>query len=176
MALEITNPFVLKAIAWDEDQQKFCSPDRKKFTWDTDIVRSICTSDPQCPEDDIRDDCTCGLYGSPNWQAVDEYFRYPNSVMVLMKCYNVLNIWTGPHDLSDCYVTRTWGMRVAHVVKPDIIRDGGKMAQRLMAAVWAADYYNCSVLDIAVIEQIIKISWNEVCGINPFAKLRQRSY
>ena len=171
MNTKITNPFVLKTIVWDEEDQRFCSPDRKSFVWGTDIVKSICTQDPKCPDDDIRDECTCGLYGSPNWQAINEYFRYPNSVMALMKCYNVLNIWTAPWDIPNCYVTRTWGMRVAHIVKPDVMKDRGNMAQRYTSAVWAADYYNARVLDLAVINQIIKISWNEVCKIDPFAKL-----
>lgn len=118
-------PFLtLKTLAWDQKQRMFCSPTRTDFCWPPKaVVTSYCSRG--CEDGEMGEACKCGLYGSPNPEALEEYETHNTSIIAIMHCLGDFEIWPGPDDpsegqpLPDVFITRVWAAKIVGLVNDD---------------------------------------------------------
>ena len=162
------NLLSMKAVAWREDLGGgFFSPQRKSFVWSEGIVARACTS---CPDDKVNPNCTCGLYSSPNPEALPEYAKYPSCCFVLLENYGWADIWTGPRDLPNTYVLRSWGAQIVGVV--GTLQDGPLSLEphRFQTALLGVEKYNVKLFNWNVAKKMIEYTWmySPDVGFSPF--------
>ena len=152
------NALVFKSFAFDQVRHGFYSPSRSDFLWGKDIVVGRCN---KCETSgNIGIDCTCGLYGSPNVETIDEYHTFPNSVLAVMNTYGRLDIWTAPDDIPGCYVTRSWGMQVVFVVSDEI--NGKPLRSSRLASMLLAmsdEYFGVPAIPLWIAKEMIRQTW-----------------
>ena len=153
------NPLFLKTLVWNEQTKGFCSPTHHDFVWPKGIVARYCA---KCETDNFNPECTCGIYGSPHPNTLVEYAKYKNSVFVLMNSYGWMDVWTGPSDLPNTYITRSWGAQIIGIVGT-MIKDHpfALSPQRLQVALLGVDYYQVEVLSWSVAKDMIAITWEQ---------------
>lgn len=156
----------LKTLAYNTTNRSFFSPSRNDFKWEKGIIVSWCEkkhdiSNLEKVTDEIRS-CTCGIYSAPNRAALLEYEKYPNSILVLLRLYGWWDLFTGPHDLPNTFVMRSWGARIIGVQMED------KTTQRYMSSVLAAQEFGVSIYPKGFIEEMIQISWLKSGLTNPY--------
>lgn len=157
------NILSVKCLAWSQERQVFHSPQKAEFEWKPGIISRACS---KCPTDQINLDCTCGIYASPNPEALYEYAVWPNTLFVLMNTYGWVDIWSGPKDLYWTNVTRSWGTQIVGLISmnPVKVSHGNFEMKPLNPAkqqsmLWAADYYQVNIFPWAVARSMIHTTW-----------------
>lgn len=159
----------LKAIAFDTERRGFYSPSHRDFLWTKDVVVASCN---RCANpDQFNPDCTHGIYSSPNVEALAEYATYKNSVLALMQCFGWIDIWTGPHDIPDAYILRSWGVQILGVIgesAPGIPLSG----QRQLSAINANRLFDVPTYTFTLAKGMIALTWKNI-KIHPYKKLEE---
>ena len=171
----MTNSLVLKTIAWNESERGFFSPSHTGFLWGRDVVASMCEKCQIIGR--IESDCTCGLYGSPNPETLIEYHSYPNSIVVLMNTYGTIDVWTAPKDIPNCYVTRSWGMKIVRIIGTEIVSHKRLRGQRDISAGLASEMFDSPRISLKGAKYIIRETWTKtdedrevIIGFDPYQK------
>ena len=151
-------PLFLKTIAWDQARKGFYSPSRIDFLWKDGIVVAGC--DKCAILGDIHDDCTCGIYGSPNPETLVEYIEYPNSIIALMKSYGTLDVWKAPTDVHGFYVVRSWGALIGGVISDRQEAGTLEYGQRALSVGYALETFpGALAYRWKIARTMIKITW-----------------
>jgi hypothetical protein len=160
------NVLMMKTIAMNPDKNIYLSPSRKDFTWEKDIMVARCE---QCaPTGTIGLECNCGIYGSPNIEALTEYESYSTSFNVLLNTYGRVDVWTAPDDIWACYIVRAWAAKVIGIVQDDrypLLSN----SLRSQAAVTAMDYFDVSAYSLKQAKQFVDVTWEMHLQIHPYA-------
>jgi hypothetical protein len=82
-----------------------------------------------------------------------------------MKNYGTVDVWTGPKDLPNTYVCRSWATRIIGVLKEDNDNE-----QRYMSSVLAAEKFEVAIYQKWMATKMIQASWEVLADINPFEK------
>lgn len=163
------NLLSLKAVVWSKKKQAFCSPSRQEFQWKIGIVWSECHTGQFCPPQTIHPDCACGIYTSPNPEAIAEYAGDPNSIYALMNLYGTADIWTGPLDLPGTYVVRSAGSRVVGLVNTNML--GFVLSPRRQVNITlACDIFQYSLFSWDEAREMIRATWREKADMDPFER------
>jgi hypothetical protein len=163
------NILFLKTLAMNPNTLTYHSPQQKDFTWEGGIMVAKC--EKCAPLGTIGIDCHCGIYGSPNPEALTEYAVHETSFNALLQAYGRVDVWTAPDDLWYCYVLRVWAARVIGIVETDGL-DLLAPDARGQAAITAAGYFNCGIYSIPMAKGMIDITWKAHLNIEPYgAKL-----
>ena len=152
-------PLFIKTIVWDQKRKGFYSPSKIDFLWKDGIIVAGC--DKCAIFGDIQDDCTCGIYGSPNPETLDEYIEYPNSIIVLMRAYGTLDVWTAPKDLpGEFYVIRSWGARIVGVIADNWKTGMAEYGQRGTSVGYALEVFSGSMAyKWKLAREMIRATW-----------------
>lgn len=162
-----------KTIAYDVSRKGFYSPSWREFLWTPEIVVAQCA---KCaPTGDIGLDCTCGIYGSPNLETLEEYHKYPNSIVAIMNAYGRLDIWNGPLDLTKYYVLRCWGAKIVAILITDITTKYNITGQRAQSAVLAMDKFNVKGEQLYLAKEMLRQSWLKTADIDPFVPYKEEA-
>lgn len=161
------NLLFLKTIAMDPVTQTYHSPQKKDYIWSDDIMVAQC--EKCAPVGTIGNDCHCGIYGSPNPEALVEYARHPTSFNVLLQAYGKVDIWTAPQDVGDglAYVLRSWAARVVAIVE-DTKYQFWDSDNRATAAITASLLLNVSIYPLKLAKEMIATTWREHAGFDPY--------
>jgi hypothetical protein len=164
----------LKTIAWDNDKKCFVSPSHTEYSWKPGINWAIC--EKCAPKGEIQLDCTCGVYHSPNPEALTEYESYPTSIIALVKMYGVYDIWSGPlPDLPWTYPTRSDGIRVVGVLGSGSLKAAGFLeGTRGVTEVLALDKFQTTLLPWSLVRAMIQIRWLQHFQIDPYKDRRAK--
>jgi hypothetical protein len=164
------NILFLKTLAMDPKTLTYHSPQRKDFTWQEGIMVAQC--EKCAPEGTIGLDCHCGIYGSPNPEALKEYAVHPTSFVALLNAYGRVDVWTAPDDIWQCYVIRAWAARVVAIVAikdEDTIYDIlNGTDDRSMAAIAAITHFDVPLYPWLKTREMIEFTWEEHLQINPY--------
>lgn len=162
----------LKTIAYDADRKGFYSPSWRDFLWSPEIVVAQC--EKCAPTGEIGLNCTCGIYGSPNIETLEEYHKYPNSVVAIMAAYGRFDIWTGPADLAAFYVIRCWGAKIVSILITDIVTKYNVSGQRAMSFVRALEMFNIEEgKQFYLAKEMVRQSWLKTVNIDPFMPYKE---
>lgn len=156
----------LKTIAWNETHHGFFSPSHRGFMWEKDVIVAGCEHVEVHGQ--IGMDCTCGIHSSPNARVLKDYQHFPNSVIVLLSLYGMVDTWTGPKDLPNTYVVRSWGAQVVGVAKEEFTNK-----QRFMSSVLAAQCFEVAIEPLEMLEAMIQSTWKSVVDIDPYQPERR---
>jgi len=162
----------LKTIAYDVDRKGFYSPSWRDFLWTPEVVVAQC--EKCAPTGEIGLDCTCGIYGSPNTETLEEYHKYPNSIIAIMNAYGRFDIWNGPRDLSQYYVIRCWGAKIVGILITDLTTKYNITGQRAQSAVLAMDKFNVSGKQLYLAKEMIQQSWLKTVDIDPSMPYKEK--
>jgi len=163
------NLLTFKSIAWDERRKGFYSPSHPEYLWDNGIAIRDCVRGCQGRQYDA--DCRCGIYTSPNWDALDEYAKYPNSIHVLMEIYGWLEIWPGPErDLPDAFILRSWGTKIKAIINTtpegEVV-----LPQRWNTALLMAERMKKPIFPWHMTKTLVEINWKSIFDISPYKPL-----
>lgn len=160
------NLLSLKAVVRDPKSGKLFSPSKTSFAWGKGIIASQCSG--KCPPFTIGDDCRCGIYSSPNLQALDEYHTFENSLVVLLHTYGEAEIWTAPSDIWDAYVVRSWGASIVGVLMSGEDHFTAKSRYMLECLMLISQEFEVEIFIWKVIKEIITLNWKEKLGFDPY--------
>lgn len=159
----------LKSICWDEGRKGFFSPSRPDFCWPKDqVVMSECTKCHRSRDVGALDlDCTCGLYSSPNYQTLEEYHKFPNSVLVLMNTYGMSDVWGSPYDIlnGQAWVMRSWAMKIVRVVEDP---SWWHNLNRSQTGALAIQFYGKKALSLNIVKTMISVNWTTLGYEDPY--------
>jgi hypothetical protein len=164
----IVNILFMKTLAMDVVNQTYHSPQRKDFTWQEGIMVAQCADCASTGT--IGLGCTCGIYGSPNIEALDEYAKHPTSFNVLLQAYGRVDVWTAPDDIWQAYIVRCWAAKVIGIVedKNYPLFDNNIRSQAAVAATYCFDV---KAYPLKFAKDMIRETWlikdNKVC-IDPY--------
>lgn len=153
----------LKSIAWNETLKGFFSPSHQDFIWPSGIVVAGC--EHAVEYGGIGLECTCGIHSSPNIRILKDYQHFPNSIIVLLNLYGDWDLWTGPADMADTYVLRSWGAQVVGVALEE-----PKNNQRFMSSILASQFFGVEIDHISTLENMIRQNWIDTIQIDPYQK------
>ena len=175
----------LKILVLDDDKKAFRSPvvsrNRMEYLWSAD--RKMVAECDKCQpmfSGEIGDNCTCGLYSSPNFEAIAEYDNGKYAVICLLNLYGKVDIWYGPEgkmtwayqtygDLRHTFICRSWGARIVAVV--DRSDDTGMQSHdRNIAMTTAAEILNVPVFGKGLATAMIDKTWMDTLGYKPERK------
>ena len=161
------NILFMKTLAMSPDTMTYHSPQRKDFTWNDGIMVAQC--EKCAPEGTIELDCHCGIYGSPNSEALTEYAVHPTSFNVLLQAYGRVDIWTAPRDVGNgnAYVLRSWAARVIGLVEETHYQFFSSDV-RAQAAVAASMHFDVAIYPLEMVKSMIKTTWEEHMQIDPY--------
>lgn len=156
----------LKTIAFDSNRNGFYSPTMSNFLWPMgdNIVESGCEHAEKVGM--LGEDCHCGIWSSPNEDALDEYAKYPNSVLLFLNTHGRSIVWPGPFDIPNTHVLRSWGIRIIGVIRE--IKQGEKNAERILSMAYAREYFSpdgntpLEVWELADAQRLIQQNWIKV--------------
>jgi hypothetical protein len=175
----------MKILVLDLDKKAFSSPvvryGRQEFLWSAD--RRMIAECEKCNPGftgTIGKDCTCGLYSSPNFEALKEYDDHPQAVYCLLNLYGTVDIWYGPegntkpgrwHDLRHTFVLRSWGAKIIGIVQrnTDAVTDSWFFNHDVAIAV-AAEILNVPVYSKHIASMMIDKTWLDTTGYKPERK------
>jgi len=162
----------LKAVAFDVDRNGFYSPSQCDFVWPRGVVERQCDT---CNPREFDPGCHCGIYSSPNPEILTEYAKFSNTVYVLLNLYGWIDLWTGPADISDTFVIRSWGAKIIGVLATTADPKPRKLpAQRQLSAILGVDYYGVDLMSWLQVKEMITITWENhktlLDGHSPFKK------
>ena len=165
--------FSLKTIAWNSDRKVFVSPSHTEYSWKPGINWAIC--EKCAPNGKIGLDCTCGVYHSPNPEALEEYEFHKTSIIALVKMYVVYDIWDGPCNLSWTYPTRSDGIRVIGILgSGSLVSKGFLKGTRGITEGLALEKFHVSLYPWSTVRQWIQIKWLEYFQIDPYTDRRAK--
>lgn len=154
------NLLTLKTIAYNPVDDTLYSPSHTGFAWSKGIIARACH---RCDTDAFNPDCTCGVYGSPNVEALKEYAKYVNSIHVVMNTYGWVDIWSAPRDIlgGGGLITRAWGTQIVGVVHVDAHTN----PQRAITMLRAAELFEVPVWPLVMVKALIQASWKRIEGL-----------
>jgi hypothetical protein len=176
----------LKILVLDDSKKAFSSPvvahGRKEYLWTADR-RMIAECDKCNPgfSGDIGKDCTCGLYSSPNFEAIAEYDHSKNAILCLLNLYGTVDIWYGPEgrragnhvngDLTHTFVLRSWGARIIGLVDRGLTEvEDSWWFNHSVASTVAAEILNVQIYSKDMVTSMIDKTWMDTVGYKPERK------
>ena len=172
------NLLSLKVLVLDINKRAFKSPiqshGRSEYLWTAD--RKMIAECDKCQpgfSGTIGDECTCGLYSSPDLSAIEEYDGEAYSVLCLLNLYGTTDLWWGPTDyhfksldLSTTIICRSWGARIIGIVSRNDLPSWYTTKKHLneatklkLASQIAADILNVDIFPWPIMEIMIKKTW-----------------
>jgi hypothetical protein len=166
--------YSLKTIAWDNKRHVFVSPAHTEYCWKPGVNWAICSKCAQLGE--IQLDCTCGVYHSPNPEALSEYEVYPTSIIAMVKMYGVYDIWSGPTpDLPWTYPTRSDGIRVVGILGSGSLKSAGFLeGTRGITEGLAVSKFQVNLYPWKLARGMIRERWLKYFEIDPYADPRAK--
>jgi hypothetical protein len=160
------NLLSLKAVFFDTERRGFYSPSRTDFCWPKGIVVAQCD---RC-QGQFTEDCTCGIYSSPNPDELVHYDKHNNTVYALLAHYGWIDIWPGPNETN--HVIRAYGARIVGVVGQNAVASKNPEVLQLspdrqLSAAQGAEFYGVKLYSWAMAQQMIRIRWRQLSKIIP---------
>jgi hypothetical protein len=180
----MTNLLSLKVLNLNVSKRAFRSPvtggGRPEYLWSAD--RKMIAECDKCNPGflgTIGDECTCGLYSSPDLPAIAEYDDNVYAVLCLLNLYGTADLWWGPNeitlggwDLSNTVICRSWGARIIGIVdRLDLPfwyptqRGHSEKPKLVLASQIASDILNVDIFPWSIVEIMIKKTWEEKTNI-----------